>query len=118
MRVFLASLFTALFAMTLGVIAHHTITTGRFGVGLASLVGVSLGCSAIFVLILRAAKKDFRWWPRISSTAILLLVAWAYLQLVASPDFPKSLKLAHAAACVILVTGAISLLFLRPKQNA
>src|SRR4051794_12619187 len=111
MRIFLASLFTALFAMTLGVIAHHTVTTERFEVGMASLIAVSLGCSALFVFILRAAKKDARWWPRILSSAILLVVAWAYFQLVASPDFPNSLKLAHAAACLVLVLGTLSLLF-------
>jgi len=118
MRVVLASMFAALFAMTLGVIAHHTITTGRFEVGLLSLIIASLGCSGIFVFILRAAKKDSRWWPKISSTVILLLVAWAYFQLVASPDFPNSLKLAHATACIVLVIGALLLLSSRSKQNA
>lgn len=117
MRVLLASLFVALFAMTLGVVAHHTITTERFEVGLASLIIVSLGCSVMFVFILRAANKDSRWWPRILSAAILLFVAWAYFQLVASPDFPYSLKLAHAGACGVLLIGALLLLFSRPKQR-
>jgi peptidoglycan/LPS O-acetylase OafA/YrhL len=116
MRIVLLSFLTAFFALSLGVVAHHTITTGRFEVGLTCLIAVSIGSPAILAFAVRGAKTDSRWWPRILSALLLLLVAWAYLQLVGSPDFPTSLKIAHAIACVVLVIGALLVLSRRTKN--
>ena len=70
MRVLLLSLVVVLLAMVLGVAAHHTITTGHFGFGLACLLVTSIGCSSLSAIALSASKKESRLWPKISSSAL------------------------------------------------
>jgi hypothetical protein len=118
MRVLLPSFLAAFLALALGVFAHHTITTERFGFGVACLVAVCVGCSAACAIAFRAAKNESRVWPRVISGVLLLSVAWAYVEIVASPDFPAFLKIAHAVACGVLLLWASLLLLSRPKKNA
>ena len=118
MRVLLLSFLAAFGALALGVVAHHTITTERFGLGVASLLVVCVGCSGLCAMAVRSAKKESRLWPRFLSGVLLLGVAWAYVQIVASDYFPSTLKIMHAIACVVLCVWTILMFVSRPKKNA
>lgn len=118
MRSVWPSLLAAVSALVLGLLAHHTITTGREGLGLACLAAASAGCGALLAYALRPARHDARRWPRLGAAASLLLVSWAYLELVDSPYFPTALRIAHALACAVLLAGAAALLLVRTKGAA
>ncbi len=118
MRVLLPSVLAALFALILGVAAHHTITTEHFEFGLACLLTVCIGCFGIGLITLRAAKKESRWWPRITSSAVIVGLAWIYIQLISSSYFPSSLKVMHAVTCGVILLWAILLMTSKPKRTA